>query len=101
MSQTIFDIRAIMGMLAHRSPFLLVDKVIAYGTAGGTNSGALHDSAGNDVFTGTGNEALLMGTGYSLELLSFQAVTAYATSGINKKNVSTISYAFVAVGPWS
>jgi 3-hydroxyacyl-[acyl-carrier-protein] dehydratase len=28
--QTIFDIRAIMGMLAHRSPFLLVDKVIAY-----------------------------------------------------------------------
>jgi len=29
-SQTIFDIRAIMGMLAHRSPFLLVDKVIAY-----------------------------------------------------------------------
>lgn len=30
MSQTIFDIRAIMGMLAHRSPFLLVDKVIAY-----------------------------------------------------------------------
>lgn len=30
MNQTIFDIRAIMGMLAHRSPFLLVDKVIAY-----------------------------------------------------------------------
>ena len=30
MSQTIFDIRDIMGMLAHRSPFLLVDKVIAY-----------------------------------------------------------------------
>lgn len=30
MSQTIFDIGAIMGMLAHRSPFLLVDKVIAY-----------------------------------------------------------------------
>ncbi len=30
MSQTILDIRAIMGMLAHRSPFLLVDKVIAY-----------------------------------------------------------------------
>jgi len=29
-NQTIFDIRAIMGMLAHRSPFLLVDKVIAY-----------------------------------------------------------------------
>jgi len=29
-SQTIFDIRAIMGMLAHRSPFLLVDKVIAH-----------------------------------------------------------------------
>jgi 3-hydroxyacyl-[acyl-carrier-protein] dehydratase len=29
-SQTIFDIRDIMGMLAHRSPFLLVDKVIAY-----------------------------------------------------------------------
>lgn len=30
MNPTIFDIRAIMGMLAHRSPFLLVDKVIAY-----------------------------------------------------------------------
>ena len=30
MSQTIFDIRAIMGMLAHRFPFLLVDKVVAY-----------------------------------------------------------------------
>lgn len=30
MSKTIFDIRDIMGMLAHRSPFLLVDKVIAY-----------------------------------------------------------------------
>jgi 3-hydroxyacyl-[acyl-carrier-protein] dehydratase len=29
-STTIFDIRDIMGMLAHRSPFLLVDKVIAY-----------------------------------------------------------------------
>jgi len=29
-SQTICDIRAIMGMLAHRSPFLLVDRVIAY-----------------------------------------------------------------------
>jgi 3-hydroxyacyl-[acyl-carrier-protein] dehydratase len=28
--QTIFDISAIMGMLAHRSPFLLVDKVTAY-----------------------------------------------------------------------
>lgn len=30
MSQAILDIRDIMGMLAHRSPFLLVDKVIAY-----------------------------------------------------------------------
>lgn len=30
MNKTIFDIRDIMGMLAHRSPFLLVDKVIAY-----------------------------------------------------------------------
>lgn len=30
MSKTIFDIRDIMGMLAHRYPFLLVDKVIAY-----------------------------------------------------------------------
>lgn len=30
MSQTIFDIRDIMGMLLHRAPFLLVDKVIAY-----------------------------------------------------------------------
>ena len=30
MSEKIFDIRAIMGMLAHRFPFLLVDKVIAY-----------------------------------------------------------------------
>lgn len=30
MSKTIFDIRNIMGMLAHRAPFLLVDKVIAY-----------------------------------------------------------------------
>lgn len=29
-SKTIFDIRDIMGMLAHRSPFLLVDKVIEY-----------------------------------------------------------------------
>ncbi len=29
-SNTLFDIRDIMGMLAHRSPFLLVDKVIAY-----------------------------------------------------------------------
>lgn len=27
---TIFDIRDIMGMLAHRYPFLLVDRVIAY-----------------------------------------------------------------------
>lgn len=30
MSKTIFNIRDIMGMLAHRYPFLLVDKVIAY-----------------------------------------------------------------------
>jgi 3-hydroxyacyl-[acyl-carrier-protein] dehydratase len=30
MSQTLFEIRAIMSMLAHRSPFLLVDKVVAY-----------------------------------------------------------------------
>lgn len=30
MSKTIFDIRDIMGLLAHRYPFLLVDKVIAY-----------------------------------------------------------------------
>ena len=30
MSKTIFDIRDIMTMLAHRYPFLLVDKVIAY-----------------------------------------------------------------------
>ncbi|MDE2150189.1 MAG: 3-hydroxyacyl-ACP dehydratase FabZ [Gammaproteobacteria bacterium] len=30
MTKTIFDIRDIMSMLAHRSPFLLVDKVIAY-----------------------------------------------------------------------
>jgi len=30
MSQTIFDISAIMEMLAHRSPFLLVDRVIGY-----------------------------------------------------------------------
>ncbi|MGH8455705.1 MAG: 3-hydroxyacyl-ACP dehydratase FabZ [Stenotrophobium sp.] len=29
-STTIFDIRDIMGMLAHRYPFLLVDRVIAY-----------------------------------------------------------------------
>jgi 3-hydroxyacyl-[acyl-carrier-protein] dehydratase len=29
-SKTIFDIRDIMGMLAHRSPFLLVDKVIEH-----------------------------------------------------------------------
>jgi 3-hydroxyacyl-[acyl-carrier-protein] dehydratase len=29
-SQTIFDIRDIMGMLLHRAPFLLVDKVIDY-----------------------------------------------------------------------
>jgi 3-hydroxyacyl-[acyl-carrier-protein] dehydratase len=29
-SKTIFDIRDIMGMLAHRSPFLLVDKVVEY-----------------------------------------------------------------------
>ena len=29
-STTIFNIRDIMGMLAHRYPFLLVDKVIAY-----------------------------------------------------------------------
>jgi 3-hydroxyacyl-[acyl-carrier-protein] dehydratase len=29
-SNTIFDIRDIMTMLAHRYPFLLVDKVIAY-----------------------------------------------------------------------
>lgn len=29
-AQTLFDIRDIMGMLAHRAPFLLVDKVIAY-----------------------------------------------------------------------
>jgi 3-hydroxyacyl-[acyl-carrier-protein] dehydratase len=29
-SETLFDIRDIMGMLAHRSPFLLVDKVVAY-----------------------------------------------------------------------
>ncbi|MDB5986854.1 MAG: fabZ [Nevskia sp.] len=29
-SETLFDIRDIMGMLAHRSPFLLVDRVIAY-----------------------------------------------------------------------
>jgi 3-hydroxyacyl-[acyl-carrier-protein] dehydratase len=29
-SETIFNIRDIMGMLAHRYPFLLVDKVIAY-----------------------------------------------------------------------
>lgn len=29
-SQTIFDIREIMGMLSHRYPFLLVDRVIAY-----------------------------------------------------------------------
>lgn len=30
MNNTIFDIRDIMGMLAHRYPFLLVDKVIGY-----------------------------------------------------------------------
>lgn len=30
MSKTIFDIRDIMGLLAHRYPFLLVDKVIGY-----------------------------------------------------------------------
>lgn len=30
MSKTIFDIRDIMGMLAHRYPFLLVDKIIGY-----------------------------------------------------------------------
>jgi 3-hydroxyacyl-[acyl-carrier-protein] dehydratase len=30
MSQTTFDIRDIMGMLLHRAPFLLVDRVIAY-----------------------------------------------------------------------
>lgn len=30
MSQTILDIRDIMGMLLHRAPFLLVDRVIAY-----------------------------------------------------------------------
>lgn len=30
MSQTSLDIRDIMGMLLHRAPFLLVDKVIAY-----------------------------------------------------------------------
>lgn len=29
-SQTIFDIRDIMGMLLHRAPFLLVDRVIDY-----------------------------------------------------------------------
>jgi 3-hydroxyacyl-[acyl-carrier-protein] dehydratase len=29
-SKTIFDIRDIMGMLAHRSPFLLIDKVVEY-----------------------------------------------------------------------
>ncbi len=28
--RTIFDIRDIMGMLAHRAPFLLVDKVVEY-----------------------------------------------------------------------
>ncbi|TAM13106.1 MAG: 3-hydroxyacyl-ACP dehydratase FabZ [Nevskiaceae bacterium] len=28
--ETLFDIRDIMGMLAHRFPFLLVDRVIAY-----------------------------------------------------------------------
>ncbi|GAC1623015.1 MAG: 3-hydroxyacyl-ACP dehydratase FabZ [Nevskia sp.] len=30
MSKTTFDIREIMGMLAHRYPFLLVDRVIDY-----------------------------------------------------------------------
>lgn len=30
MSETILDIRDIMGMLLHRAPFLLVDKVIDY-----------------------------------------------------------------------
>ena len=29
-SETLYDIRDIMGMLAHRAPFLLVDKVIGY-----------------------------------------------------------------------
>ncbi|MCK9385217.1 MAG: 3-hydroxyacyl-ACP dehydratase FabZ [Nevskia sp.] len=30
MSKTIFDIRDIMSMLAHRYPFLLVDRIVAY-----------------------------------------------------------------------
>jgi len=30
MSQAIFDIRDIMGMLMHRAPFLLVDKIVDY-----------------------------------------------------------------------
>lgn len=51
MNNTIFEIREIMGMLAHRYPFLLVDRVMAY-EAGKSMTALKNVTINEPFFTG-------------------------------------------------
>ena len=88
MSKTIFDIRDIMGMLAHRSPFLLVDKVIEY-TKGKSLVAIKNVTYNEPFFTGHFPEVPTMPGVLILEamaqtcgLLTSQETGINATSGV-------------------
>ncbi|MHB8900228.1 MAG: hypothetical protein ACYC6Y_15875, partial [Thermoguttaceae bacterium] len=76
------------------------DEVHARATHGGADIGKMHDTAGNNYLSGTGNHAeMSINDGGPLDLLyeviAFETVKAYWTTGINSTNlVAPTDYAY-------
>jgi subtilisin family serine protease len=77
------------------------DTVYAVSSAGGADTAILYDSPGNDTFYGRTNYGYLRGTGFHNQATGFRRIEAHGVNGgVNRFNVSGVSYTFVRVGSW-